>query len=478
MAFAGSAWGFSMQGPLGSWQTPRIGYDFPLVPSPIFGGPMSINEEYRLNVPTVYYAFTPEFVQYYGARGVAEIEKAFSLLNTIPNASSIDLDSYPLQSARANYAAAALGLMDVRSTALSALVEMMGLADPTLNVYTLRGREPISDPPITNYYIIRRNYDPVTWKASPYINGLLWTYTFVGDVDDTHSLVFNEPVDPIASLSANLPVSSGTFNLLSGMYWTTLTRDDMGGIRYIYRKDNYNVETLPNSATFVTGGTWGAPGGTNGLGTNLLVNTSIRPGVGRVRFQRAHFDSLFGFFLPVTNRWEDTYITNGTLRTQYIERALQAPDILIHAGDLGGDETASGTIIGVQYDTVNWIYGNTNSGGTNITGGGITLGPGTVALADGAAPSFTLTFPTINEFWLNTYPLDGMDEVSALHFYGWGSFDGTTNEPVIYPVGVEVRDIERFVLQGRVGDPWGAPPASAITTNNTAIGGGGTTPTP
>jgi hypothetical protein len=71
-----------------------------------------------------------------------------------------------------------------------------------------------------------------------------------------------------------------------------------------------------------------------------------------------------------------------------------------------------------------------------------------------------------------------MDEISASHFYGWGSFDGTTNAPVIYPVGVDVRDIERFVLQGRAGDPWGAPPASAITTNNAAIGGGGTTPTP
>src|SRR5437879_639993 len=73
--------GFSLQGPLAVWQTHRLGYD---INNPPFGGPMSIGEEYRWDVPLVYYAFSSEFLNYFGQRGVEEVEKAIKILNDLP----------------------------------------------------------------------------------------------------------------------------------------------------------------------------------------------------------------------------------------------------------------------------------------------------------------------------------------------------------------------------------------------------------
>jgi len=472
VAFTGSVCGFSLQGPLAPWQTDRLGYNLNFA---LFGGPMALTEEYRWGTPNVYYAFTPEFTQYFGERGVEEVEKVFALLNELPAASQINLEDAPLRSARANFQAAALGLIDVRSQVLSVALESIGLADSTRFVYTLRGREPLSNPDITNYYVIRRSYDPDTWRTSPYINGVLWTYTFVGDVSDTESFCFTDPVDPLASLTSAYPVSSRIGAASSGSYWTTLTRDDMGGIHYVYREDNYNIETLAPTVSYLAGGVWGAPpGSTNAAGTNLLVTTGLRPGRDSIRFHRADFDSLFGYYVPFTNRYEDTYITNGGFRKQTVERALTAPDILFHAADTLGGITVDGAL-GAEYIFTTWTYGNTNAqGGTNFLGSGVNLGPGTIN-PGGGAPAITYTFNTVHDLWINTFPFDNQDEITAARITIWGSFDGTTNEPFVYPVGIEARDVESWVLSGRSGDPWGAPPNSGVVTNNPGTGTG-TTP--
>src|SRR6266496_6591642 len=104
---------FTLLGPLGVWQTPRLGY---ITASAIIGGPMSLGEEYRWNVPVVYYAFTPEFLNYFGQHGVDEVEKAMKLVSDLPPASQLKLEDYPLTSQRVNYRAQALNLVDVRST--------------------------------------------------------------------------------------------------------------------------------------------------------------------------------------------------------------------------------------------------------------------------------------------------------------------------------------------------------------------------
>ncbi len=419
---------------------------------------MDIGEEYRLNVPVVYYGFTPDFLNYFGEKGVAEIDKAFKIINETPSASNVDLSDFPFTSQRVNHRAAALGLVDLKSTALSVMMHEMGLGSPVRWVYTLRSRWIGAGGAPTNYYVIRRNFDPVTWRVTSYINGQLWTYPLVTDVSDSESFVFTEPVDPLAfSGYMNAPVASmGSGMLLFGGFWTGLTRDDVGGLRYIYRANNYNVENIPTNALNNTGGgPWGPPPGTtntvtNAFGSNVLVNISLRPGIERIQFRKVSFDSNLGFFEPFTNTYADKYITNGTPFTQYLNRGLPAPDILFNVGDLqGGDATDAFTTI--SYVQAAWSNNDVNNG---IAGN---LGPGVIEVA-GAGPGLTVTFNSIGEMFWNIWP-NFLSEVNLAGTVGWwwASFDGTTNDPVVYPLGVEVTELESRILRDDRGSPWGPP---------------------
>src|SRR5205807_6391258 len=93
VGIAETAGAFSLLGLRPDWQTDRRGYssDF---------GPMNIGEEYRWNVPTVYYGFDNSFLEYFGAKGVEEIDKAFQILNSLPSMSSARLDDFPFDTRR------------------------------------------------------------------------------------------------------------------------------------------------------------------------------------------------------------------------------------------------------------------------------------------------------------------------------------------------------------------------------------------
>ena len=171
---------FTLLGPSTVWMTTRLGYDVNPITWPSgdgagVGGPMNIGEEYRLNLPTISYAYAPSFLNYFGDRGVREIEKAVAILNALPSMDNVDIDDFPLSSQRVNHRAQSLFLLDIKSLALSVLVNHMGLTDPTRFVYCLRNRWTTETS--TNYFVIKRNFDPETWNYSSYINGQLWTYS-------------------------------------------------------------------------------------------------------------------------------------------------------------------------------------------------------------------------------------------------------------------------------------------------------------
>src|SRR5271170_3728103 len=127
-----SAWGFTPGGPIGnggdSWQTPVIGYGL--------GGdllaPKNIGEEYRRNIPVMYYAYDANFLGFFGLAGTTNIDAAFAIMNGITNVSSYStsLGEFPLDSQQINYQAQALALMDLKSVTMTFLMEQMGLADP------------------------------------------------------------------------------------------------------------------------------------------------------------------------------------------------------------------------------------------------------------------------------------------------------------------------------------------------------------
>ena len=174
---ASSASAFSLLGPQTPWQTDSIGYN---VGGLDIGGPMNLSEEYRWNIRTITYGFDQSFQDYFGQRGVDEVNKAMDILNSLPPVSKMseDLSEFPQDTRRMNYQANALGLYDLKSWVLGLMMEEVGLADPERYVWTLRNRL-VTAAPATNYIVIMRNFDPVTWNPTPYVNGVLYTYNIV-----------------------------------------------------------------------------------------------------------------------------------------------------------------------------------------------------------------------------------------------------------------------------------------------------------
>jgi len=267
------SWGFSLLGPNNeAYQVPEIGYN-PLPRDPLLTGPKNLGEEYRRNMPVLYYAYSANFLDYFGSNGVAAIDSAVAILNGITNTSrfSPDLSEFPTQVTRENYVAQTLAILDLKSYALHLLVEQMGLAEPERYTWTLHDRNHVGTPPCPagmQYLVVKRNFDPVPsplgqYQPSSYVNGTLYTY-FIQEVCASPpgpplAEAIESPVDP---LDFSFTAVAGFGGLLAnlndsfvgvGRFYTGLTRDDVGGLRYLLNTNNVNFEsTGPNTLAEVT----------------------------------------------------------------------------------------------------------------------------------------------------------------------------------------------------------------------------------
>jgi len=245
--------GFSLLGPLANapdaWQVPEIGYGL----ADDIGAPKNLGEEYRWNTPVIYYGFDQSFMDYFGSNGVWAVEQAIAVLNGLTNFSkySADLSEVPLETRRINYRAQALCLSDLKTTALYLTTEELGLTKPDQYVWTLRSRvtQPGLSCPYMIYGVIKRNFDPVNWQPSSYINGTLYSYVIREICSGGPPLAWtdNFSVDPLAVES--VPLMSLRSIIDYGLYATTLTRDEVGGLRYMYGPNNVNWEAMSADST-------------------------------------------------------------------------------------------------------------------------------------------------------------------------------------------------------------------------------------
>src|SRR6266853_306414 len=104
---------FSLLGPFKAYQVQGIGYALP----GDIGGPMTLGEGYRWNLPTITYAYDQSFIEYFGTNGMAAIDATVKILNDLPPFSQITNDAsslyiagirVPTDTARVNYEAQAL----------------------------------------------------------------------------------------------------------------------------------------------------------------------------------------------------------------------------------------------------------------------------------------------------------------------------------------------------------------------------------
>lgn len=278
---AANALGSAFLGPNNeAYQVPEIGYN----PNRLDGLPTAaknLAEEYRRVTPVIYYTFDQNFIEYFGTNGIDAIDKAFAVFNGLTNVSSYtpSLMEFPMEAQRVNYQASALFMTDLKSAAMSLIMEQLGAAQPERYIWTLHARWHVGTPPCPagqNYTVVKRNFDPVAsnldqLQPTSYVNGTLYSYRIVEFCQDptpfgwlADAVEFN--VDPLATTFT--PVTSGfggnpfllggtaltaLGGLGSGSYYTGLTRDDVGTLRYLMRSNNINLEAAgANTVTYVT----------------------------------------------------------------------------------------------------------------------------------------------------------------------------------------------------------------------------------
>jgi hypothetical protein len=401
---------FALLGPVQPWMQASNGV---LLPNDI-GGPMPIGSGYRWNVPVVTYGFDQSFLNFFGTNGVAAVEGAIQIVNSLPPASQIMLPSYPFLTEHLNYAAQAQSLCDLQSQALSLLVEHMGLAEPTRSIYVLQQWNPIlmdsqSDllsvfegGPLADYVTVR-NYDPQTLIPSPYINGTLYSGEVV--VRTGQNDIYPFAVSPL-SQAYNAVADFGLTLEDTGAYYDGLTYDDVGGLAYLLSTNNINYERLLPGVVGV------------GANSNAYVNGAWRPGVDKITFIPQPVDSRSGAFLPTTNYFTDNFVTNGVVVPQQLSRIIAQPDFMFSAGDLTtGAPTFS---FSARTGTTNWLNNSVENGNTNGAGPGV------------IQPPVRIVFNKLGRYFESGGD-NGEDQVLESSQF-WGSFDGSTNVPVAYPI--------------------------------------------
>lgn len=325
-----SASAFSLLGPRESYQIASLSYgdDFR-------NQVHNLGEEFRWNIPTVYYAYDESFLDYFGSNGVYAVDSAMQMLNGVLSTNvsswSPDLWEFPLRSTRVNWAATALHLFDIKSIVFELLLERIGLADPESFTWTLRNRIPTpAGCPVFIYAVIKRNFDPVTWEPSTYVNGNLYTYYIlelcpVIDQADAVEVL----VDPDAyyfSAIASGPITGGRgLNVRAypyGFFHIGLTRDDAGGLRYLYRYNNMNFESAgPSTFTFITN-----------TATELLVSSNLTllaaqaltnpPAALQALYPALTIISSTNFWTNVLVATTTAYFTNNPLQPAYFPPQL------------------------------------------------------------------------------------------------------------------------------------------------------------
>jgi hypothetical protein len=320
-----TAWGFALLGPLptypglpatddDSWQIPLLGYDLQYLNLGVpgggvwlgdIGGPKNFGEEYRRNVPVLYYAYDASFGGvddgFFGAEGEAAADQAFAIMNGLPSADNIDPSQFPFQSQTFNYQAMGAYLTDLKSVTLHLLVEQLGLTEPERYTWTLHERDVGPKCPLTTVYlVVQRNFDPTPsplnqLQYSTYVNNVLYTYFIEENCGPPPTIPWAaitvpRPQDPLAvtytAVAANNEAGEWTEEAIDpnnsnnqllfwsgglqiGGFYTGLTSDDVGGLRYLMRTNNVNYESPATGSILLS-----STGGGTGLGPQFPLYTS------------------------------------------------------------------------------------------------------------------------------------------------------------------------------------------------------------
>ncbi len=220
--------------------------------------------------------------------------------------------------------------------------------------------------------------------------------------------VTNPIAGPLVTLSGDAPT-----NGFSGQIYTNLFNSSSGASGSFYVTYFTNHQLLVYNVTCPTN------------------TVAMRQGIERIQFVRRDFDSLIGsFFYSVTNDYPLYALKNNAVQSQQIRRVVSAPDFLFTATD----EDSANNI------ATRSISFNQNNIGAGLAGPG-TIDPGTVFNINKS--------PYLGNSWgipTNYSRVIGNESTQSSTNAHWGSFDGTTNDPVVYPNGTSLASLENMLL--------------------------------
>lgn len=222
------------------------------------------------------------------------------------------------------------------------------------------------------------------------------------------------------------------------------------------------ITFTPGSITVFTNAT------TVYLAITCPTNTvATRQGVEKITFIRRDYDSLINqFWSPVTNDYTLTELRGSTYTPMRMQRVVPRPDFLYTCADLA---------IPAQFSYSNGIT-TTNFNGSNVITETWSVGPvtgfapndtfRTIAYDDSIHPGnlagpgtiesgfiipalfvFNSTGPIYENDTAVNAPFLNEATQAPLFDISWGSFDGTTNAPTVYPNGTNITILES-VLTG------------------------------
>ncbi len=492
------------------------------------GNPVPVKQFFRWNYPELTYAYDSTFVRYFGHNGMAAVSNAVRVLNDYfapederytNGVSSMDLiyEYDKLFSTWEFNPTANLGnVTDMQSMVLGLLVNHLGLGNPHRYCFTLQDvigylNPNVAGGPVGTFHVTMRNYDPYTYQATHEINGVkhgywLWhdgplqannipadwdameyavgsddEYSAIAGIRDVINFgglawpgpaptvfrtpgVFFAPDNPVDD---PLPRGAEVLGVNRDQPRHTLTFDDAGGLRYLYRTNNIVVETLDASVTLVTPADMNPPtqgssgavppnspfltpqrrtitgltmsnitptspaGGTTRPQPTVIIRQALRGGINKMQFVYTAYDSLLGTdYSPYTSVWTDVFITNALPTdtvpanppyfSQIVQRTTTGPDIIFGANDLG----VQGNVIPVISlpDTTGWapLVAPNSQGGFTAS----LLGPGTI-LPPAANASiqyiFTTRAPFYQVIWAGEVGLEG----NMITQFQWGWITNT-----------------------------------------------------
>ncbi len=216
---------------------------------------------------------------------------------------------------------------------------------------------------------------------------------------------------------------------------------------------------------------WAAPilcssGGTVGI-TN---STGLYQGLGKLQFVQANFDSLLGqFFQPVTNVYSAVLITNSQPILQTFQRVAIAPDFIFSAQDLTAGPSGDFFVSSLGRSEPAFLP---DTGYPGLTGPGVINPLGAAVGASSQAIVFNKTGPVYPG-----YPPSYLSGTNQFRFFLYGSFDGTTNAPIVYPNADSIAKVAAAALiQVSPSSPGGLPAGNTNTVYNTTFSAIGGTP--